>query len=56
MMRDSRIVAIFREFLTRNSPDFGMLFLLLVFEGAMVALSVLTLVSLADFLLDPVLV
>jgi ABC-type multidrug transport system fused ATPase/permease subunit len=54
--KSSSIVAIFREFLTRYPWHFGLLFLLLVVEGAMAAVSVLTLVPLADFMLDPSLV
>ncbi len=56
MSKSSSIVAIFREFLTRYPWHFGLLFLLLVVEGAMAAVSVLTLVPLADFMLDPSLV
>lgn len=56
MIQKSSIVAIFSEFLTRYPRHFGMLFLLLVVEGAAAAVSVITLVPLADFMLDPSLV
>jgi ABC-type multidrug transport system fused ATPase/permease subunit len=49
----SSIVAIFNEFLTRYPRYFGLLFLLLVIEGAVAAMSVLAIVPMADFLLDP---
>ena len=52
MNKNSSIVAIFREFLTNYPRSFGLLFLLLVGEGAVAALSVLALVPLADFMLD----
>ena len=52
MSKHSSIVAIFGEFLTRYPRHFGLLFLLLVGEGAVAALSVLALVPLADFMLD----
>jgi len=48
----SSIKAILREFLTRYPKHFGLLFLLLVIEGAVAAMSVLAVVPLADFLLD----
>jgi ABC-type bacteriocin/lantibiotic exporter with double-glycine peptidase domain len=53
--KNSSIVAIFREFLTRYPRHFGLLFLLLVVEGSVAALSVMALVPLADFMLDPAL-
>ncbi len=55
MSKSSSIVAIFSEFLTRYPRHFGLLFLLLVVEGAAAALSVMALVPLADFMLDPAL-
>ena len=55
MSKNTTIVAIFREFLTRYQRHFGLLFLLLVFEGKVAALSVLALVPMADFTLDPAL-
>ena len=55
MSKNSSIVAIFSEFLTRYQRHFGMLFLLLVVEGAVSALSVMALVPLADFMVDPAL-
>ncbi len=53
MSKDSSIITIFGEFLTRYPRHFGLLFLLLVVEGAAAALSVLTIVPVADFMLDP---
>ena len=47
------IVAVFSEFLTRYPRHFGLLFLLLVVEGAAAATSVLAVVPMADFMLDP---
>jgi len=52
----SSIAAIFREFLTRYPRQFGLLFVLLVVEGAAAALSVLAFVPMADFLLDATLI
>lgn len=49
----SSIVVIFREFLTRYPRQFGMLFLFLVVEGTAAALSVMAIVPLTDFMLDP---
>ena len=49
----SSISDIFSEFITRFPKHFGLLFLLLVVEGAVAALSVLAIAPLADFLLDP---
>jgi ABC-type multidrug transport system fused ATPase/permease subunit len=51
--KSSSIVAIFSEFLTRYPRHFGLLFLLLVVEGVVAAMSVLAIVPMADFLLDP---
>ena len=51
----SSIAAIFSELLTRYPRHFGLLFLLLVVEGAATTMSVLALVPMADFLLDPAL-
>ncbi len=53
MKNRSSIVAIFSEFLTRYPRHFGLLFLLLVVEGAAAASSVLAIVPMADFMLDP---
>lgn len=53
LSKNSSIVAIFREFLTQYPRHFGLLFFLLIVEGAAVTFSVLTLVPLADFMLDP---
>ena len=51
--KSSSIVAIFSEFMTRYPRHFGLLFLLLLVEGAVAAMSVLAIVPMADFLLDP---
>jgi putative nucleotidyltransferase with HDIG domain len=53
MKNSSGIVAIFGEFLTRYPRQFGLLFLLLVVEGAVAVMSLLAIVPMADFLLDP---
>ncbi|MFA4980227.1 MAG: hypothetical protein WC589_22145, partial [Sphingobacterium sp.] len=53
MKKSSSIVAIFSEFLTRYPRHFSLLFLLLVVEGVVAAMSVLAIVPMADFLLDP---
>jgi ABC-type bacteriocin/lantibiotic exporter with double-glycine peptidase domain len=55
MRKNSSFVAIFSEFLTGYPLHFGMLFLLLVVEGAVAALSVVSVVPLTDFMLDPAL-
>ena len=55
MSKNSSIVAIFSEFLTRYQRHFSMLFLLLVVEGAVAAFTDMALVPLADFMLDPAL-
>lgn len=49
----SNVIAIFSEFLTRYRRQFGLLFLLLVLDGVLAAMSVLAVVPMADFLLDP---
>jgi ABC-type multidrug transport system fused ATPase/permease subunit len=49
----SGIVAIFSEFITRYPKHFSLLLLLLVIEGIVAAISVLAIVPLADFLIDP---
>jgi ABC-type multidrug transport system fused ATPase/permease subunit len=51
----STMVSLFREFLTRYPKQFGLLFFLIVVEGATAAGSVLALVPFADFMLDPTL-
>ena len=51
--KSSSIVAIFSEFLTLYPGHFGLLFLLLVVEGVVTAMSVLTVAPMAEFLLDP---
>lgn len=52
-MRQSSIISIFKEFLTRYPRQFGMLFFILVLEGVVAAGAVLAIVPLTDFLLDP---
>jgi ABC-type multidrug transport system fused ATPase/permease subunit len=52
----ANIFKIFREFLTRYPKHFGLLFFLLIIEGTVAAMSVLAVVPMADFLLDPALV
>lgn len=53
--KQSTIVVILQEFLTRYPKQFILLFVLLVIEGFIAALSLLAVVPLADFLLDPTL-
>ena len=53
--KSASLSAILKEFLTHYPRHFGLLFLLLVLEGAAAAMSVLTIVPLADFMLDPTL-
>ena len=55
MNRKSSIVAIFSEFVTRYPRHFALLFVLLVVEGVAAGLSILAIVPMADFLLDPAL-
>jgi ABC-type bacteriocin/lantibiotic exporter with double-glycine peptidase domain len=55
LSKNSSIVTIFNEFMTNYPWHFGTLFFLLVVEGAVAALSVMALVPLADFMLDPAL-
>ena len=55
MRKNSSIVAIFSEFITVYPRHFSILFLLLVVEGVAAALSIVALVPLADFMLDPAL-
>ena len=50
--KKSKIVRIFKEFITRFPRHFGLLFLLLIIEGATAGLSIIALVPLADFMLD----
>ena len=52
----SSVAAIFSEFFVRYPRHFGLLFLLLVVEGAVAMMSVLAIVPMADFMLDPSLV
>lgn len=53
MTRQSSVIPIFREFLTRYPRQFGVLFSILVVEGLVATCAVLAVVPLADFLLDP---
>ena len=55
MKNNSSIIAIFGEFLARYPKHFGLLLLLLVIEGAAAAMSILAIVPMADFFLDPLL-
>lgn len=55
MRKTTSIIAIFREFFERYPRHFSLLFLLLVVEGFAAAVSVISLVPLADFMLDPLL-
>jgi len=49
----SSVIAICKEFLSRYPKHFGLLFLLLLAEGIVVGLSVMAVVPMMDFLLDP---
>ena len=53
MKKKSSVAAIFAEFLTRYPKHFLLLFLLLVMEGVVAAMSVMSIVPIADFVLDP---
>jgi len=48
-----KIVRIFSELLTHYLRHFGLLFMFLVVDGVVAAMSVLAFVPMADFLLDP---
>ena len=52
MSKPSSLEVLFREFLTLYPFHFGALFLVLLSEGAMAAMSILAVVPLDDFLLD----
>ena len=56
MKKNSSIVLIFIEFLTQYPSKFSFLFVLLVAEGMAATFSVITLIPMADFMLDPSLV
>ena len=56
MKKNSSIVLIFIEFLTQYPSQFSFLFVLLVAEGMAATLSDITLMPMADFMLDPSLV
>jgi ABC-type multidrug transport system fused ATPase/permease subunit len=49
----SKILSIFKEFFAKYPKHFVFLFVLLLIEGVVVSLSLLAVVPLADFLLDP---
>ncbi|EMJ92113.1 ABC transporter ATP-binding protein [Leptospira alstonii] len=51
-MKKSSIVSIFSDFILKNFKQFLWLFFVLIIEGSMAAVSVFSLVPLADFLLD----
>lgn len=53
MSKAFSIVGIFREFLCSYPRHFGLLFMLLVVEGIAAAMSVLAVVPLVDYMLDP---
>lgn len=53
MKRKSSISAIFKVFLTHYPKHFSFLFFLLIIEGAAVALSLLAVIPMADFFVDP---
>lgn len=53
MIEKSNILEIFKVFLSRHPQQFFLLFLLLVIEGLAVSLSILTLVPMAEFMLNP---
>ena len=53
MKKSSSIIVIFKEFVNRYPKYFSLLFFLLTIEGAVAASSILAIVPLADFLLDP---
>ena len=53
MKKKSSLSAIFGEFVTQYPSHFGFLFLLLVVEGITAAMSILAVVPIADFMLNP---
>ena len=55
MNKGSTLLAIFREFLTSYPKHFILLFLVLLLQGSAAAVSVMALVPLADFIIDPTL-
>ena len=55
MVKVASIQAIFREFLSQYPRQFTLLFCLLTVEGGIAAASVLSMVPMADFMLDPAL-
>ena len=55
MKKKSTISEILKEFLTRYPRQFSLLFALLVIEGLVAAMSLLAIVPLADYIIDPTL-
>lgn len=55
MSTKTKITDIFRDFLSRYPTEFFILFIFLVIEGIAAALSMLAIIPMADFLLDPLL-
>lgn len=53
MKKKSGIISIFREFLTQYPKEFSFLFGILVAEGIVATLSLLAVIPLADYLIDP---
>ena len=53
MSTKTKITDIFRDFLSRYPTEFFILFIFLVIEGIAAALSMLAIIPMADFLLDP---
>jgi ABC-type multidrug transport system fused ATPase/permease subunit len=56
MKKQSSLISIFSEFLSRYPKHFLLLFFLLIIEGAAVALSMFAIIPMADFLFDPLLI
>ncbi len=55
MSQTTKIVAVFKEFVASYPQHFLLLLLLLIFEGVVAGIAVLTLVPLADYIFDPAL-
>ncbi|MEO8172134.1 MAG: hypothetical protein ABI581_03590, partial [Sediminibacterium sp.] len=53
MKKSSGVFAIFKEFINRYPRHFGVVFVLLVIEGITAALSLLAIIPMIDFLIDP---
>ena len=56
MNTKTKIIDIFRDFLSSYTREFFVLFLFLVIEGIVAALSMLAIIPMADFLLDPLMI